>query len=217
MKKLVISLLILGISGAFGLYAYQIYRDKTARHFAQTDAAAAVQTVQSKTQPDGSSEAVGLPEKTSSRLPQPNQTDDNQAKTDLVRKLYLAETDGSADEYLTSAATPELGNLVQQFERFDEKIRQNPDMEIGCDMYPHYYLGFGNGGAPDDLQKTLQIKTVSHNTLRATFKDFDGKRVGADITVRCENGRCLIDDIKTIGNKTSMRTDFQTVLRKQSC
>ena len=156
-------------------------------------------------------------ENTPNRPPQPGKTNDNQAKTDLVRKLYLVEINASSDEYLPSITTPELGKVMRQFDRFNNKVRQQPDMIMGCDMYPHYYLGFGNGGAPDDLQKTLQIKTVSPNTLRATFKDFDGKRVGADITVRCENGRCLIDDIKTIGNKTSMRTDFQTVLRKQSC
>lgn len=148
-------------------------------------------------------------EKKPNHTTQSHQTDGNQAKTDLVRKLYLVEMSASSNEYLLSIATPELRKMIRQFDRFNDKT--------GCDMYPHYYLGLGNGDTPDDLQKTLQIKTVSPNTLRATFKDFDGKRVGADITMRCENGRCLIDDIKTIGDKTSMRTDFQTVLRKQSC
>ena len=86
---------------------------------------------------------------------------------------------------------------------------------MGCDMPIHYYLGFGQNH-PDNFHKTLQVKLTSPHTVRATFKQFDGHRVGADFTLKCTENRCLIDDFKMIGDRTSIKTDYKLVLRKQN-
>ena len=65
--------------------------------------------------------------------------------------------------------------------------------------------------------KTLQVKVTSPHTVRATFKQFDGHRVGADFTLKCTENRCLIDDFKMIGDQTGIKTDYKLVLRKQKC
>ena len=80
----------------------------------------------------------------------------------------------------------------------------------------HYYLGFGQDH-PDNFHKTLQVKVTSPHTVRATFKQFDGHRVGADFTLKCTENRYLIDDFKMIGDQTGIKTDYKLVLLKQKC
>ena len=89
-------------------------------------------------------------------------------------------------------------------------------MEMGCEMPIHYYLGFGQDH-PYNFHKTLQVKVTSPHTVRATFKQFDGHRIGADFTLKCTENRCLIDDFKMIGDQTSIKTDYKLVLRKRKC
>ena len=87
----------------------------------------------------------------------------NQAKIDLVKKVYLTKVDlGSEHNRVT---TPELQKIIRQFNKFDTNIRQQPDMEMRCDMPIHYYLGFGQDH-PDNFHKTLQIKVTSPYTVR---------------------------------------------------
>lgn len=146
-----------------------------------------------------------------------SKSSDNSAKQNIVKKVYLAHSNLSAYRFEDSNdATPELKKIMQRFLKFDEEIRQQPEMEMGCDMATHFYFGFGQD-VPDDLKKTLQIKEISDNKIRATFKDFDGKRVGADISLNCQNNRCLISDVKNLNDKTSMKTDFLRILKNQTC
>lgn len=144
-----------------------------------------------------------------------NSATNNQAKIDLVKKVYLSKVDlGSEHNRVT---TPELQKIIRQFNKFDTNIRKQPDIEMGCDMpIHHYYLGFGQAH-PDNFHKTLQVKVTSPHTVRATFKQFDGYRVGVDFTLKCTENRCLIDDFKMIGDQTSIKTDYKLVLRKQKC
>ena len=68
-----------------------------------------------------------------------NNATNNQAKIDLVKKVYLTKVDlGSEHNPVT---TPELQKIIRQFNKFDTNIRKQPDMEMGCDMPIHYYLG----------------------------------------------------------------------------
>ncbi len=143
-----------------------------------------------------------------------NNATNNQAKIDLVKKVYLTKVDlGSEHNPVT---TPELQKIIRQFNKFDTNIRKQHDMEMGCDMPIHYYLGFGQDH-PDNFHKTLQVKVTSPHTVRATFKQFDGHRVGADFALKCTENRCLIDDFKMIGDQTSIKTDYKLVLHKQKC
>ena len=116
-----------------------------------------------------------------------NNATNNQTKIDLVKKVYLTKVDlGSEHNRIT---TPELQKIIRQFNKFDTNIRKQPDMEMGCDMPIHYYLGFGQDH-PDNFHKTLQVKVTSPHTVRATFKQFDGHRVGADFMLKCTENRC---------------------------
>ncbi|MGN6864511.1 hypothetical protein ACTHTM_11490, partial [Neisseria sp. P0018.S003] len=63
----------------------------------------------------------------------------------------------------------------------------------------------------------LQVKVTSPHTIRATFKQFDCHRVGAEGTVKCTENRCLIEEFKMIDDQTSIKTDYKLVLRKQKC
>lgn len=150
----------------------------------------------------------------SSQVMAANNATNNQAKIDLVKKVYLSKVDLGYEHNLIT--TPELQKIIRQFNKFDTNIRKQPDMEMGCDMPIHYYLGFGQDH-PDNFHKTLQVKVTSPHTVRATFKQFDGHRVGADFTLKCTENRCLIDDFKMIGDQTSIKTNYKLVLRKQKC
>lgn len=146
-----------------------------------------------------------------------NNATNNQTKIDLVKKVYLSKVDlGSEHNRVT---TPELQKIIRQFNKFDTNIRKQPDMEMGCDMPIHYY--FDLQGFMEVIRmiltKALQVKVTSPHTVRATFKQFDGHRVGADFTLKCTENRCLIDDFKMIGDQTGIKTDYKLVLRKQKC
>lgn len=134
-----------------------------------------------------------------------NSATNNQAKIDLVKKVYLSKVDlGSEHNRVT---TPELQKIIRQFNKFDTNIRQQPDMEMRCDMPIHYYLGFGQDH-PDNFHKTLQVKVTSPHTVRATFKQFDDHRVGADFTLKCTENRCLIDDWRSNQHQNRLQTRF---------
>lgn len=55
-----------------------------------------------------------------------NNAANNQAKIDLVKKVYLSKVDlGSEHNRIT---TPELQKIIRQFNKFDTNIRKQPDM-----------------------------------------------------------------------------------------
>ena len=178
-------------------------------------------STQSTVQPLVSSIPAKQPENTNnSQNKSLQQLDNKKAAIKFVRHIYENHANDKIHYRFENSkdATPELQEIMRQFYQLDNKIRRQPYMEMGCDMYPHYYFGFGNGGAPDNLKRTLQLKVIKPQIIRATFKDSDGTHVGADVYVRCDKQEhCLIDDIKNINDRNSMKTDFSHAIKTQSC
>ncbi|MDO5059123.1 MAG: hypothetical protein Q4D82_04165 [Neisseria sp.] len=120
---------------------------------------------------------------------------------EVIKQAYVAES-------YSHLATPQFQKLIKQANRIADKV----DPEMGCELFEHYNMGIGNGGAPDNIANNLKIKKIKPNVYRARYKGFDGKWTeGADFTVLCKNGSCKISDVG------SAKAVYREIIKKRSC
>ncbi|MBH5329314.1 hypothetical protein H9Q10_06480 [Eikenella sp. S3360] len=136
------------------------------------------------------------------------QTLDEQAKIQVVRQAYAKE------DYLPYAS-PEFKRVVNQAYRIIDRVNTRAQ-GIECEYARHFDMGIGNGGAPDDLMRTLRVTPLQGDRVQATFKDFANpgeprKTVTTHFNVSCHNGRCQINDV---GN---VRRVYQQIVRTNRC
>ena len=138
---------------------------------------------------------------------------DAQEKISLIKKVYRQEK-------FTPYAAPELRKLVKQAQRVAYQI----DEDMGCELFENYELGIGNGGKPANSntfeKKFLKIKVLPENKVRASFADPSvdkNYKVVLDFDISCQNGKCQINDIYNVSDKSSLKKRYADVIRTRSC
>ncbi|STZ76756.1 hypothetical protein [Bergeriella denitrificans] len=121
---------------------------------------------------------------------------DEQAKIDLVKKVYQTE------QY-ARYASPSFQKII----RLGNKAAEKADPEMACEMYEHYAIGLGNG---DSDVKNLKITPMKGNLVRATFRNGD-EQVSTDFDISCTKGRCVINDVN------GYRDIYRRIIRTRSC
>lgn len=123
----------------------------------------------------------------------------NQAKINLAHKAILT---GRVSPY----ATPSLRQLLKQADVTQFKI----DIDLGCEMSEHYYLGHGNG---DLVIENLETKVLKDGTVLSTFTDREYREYRAIVHFKmiCKKEDCKIDDVN------NLREDAQSIVDTYSC